>query len=65
MGERAIPNWALLSLNDLLEDNKFSIEKIENNIISYRGESSNKPITKINLPIVEDERLVGMVYKQK
>ncbi len=61
VGERAIPNWALLSLNDLLEDNKFSIEEIENNITSYRGESSNKPITKINLPIVEDERLVRIV----
>lgn len=61
VGLRAIPNWALLDLNDLLSSKKFSIQEIEKNIIAYRGESSKKLITKLNLPIVEDERLIRIV----
>jgi len=61
VGLRAIPNLALLKLNNSLEDKKFSIEEIEGNIIAYRGESSKNPITKPNLPIIEDERLIRIV----
>ena len=59
--ERALPNWALLHLNNLLKNKKFSIQKIEKNIVAYRGESSKKPITKPKLPIIEDERLIRIV----
>ncbi len=61
LGLRTIPNWALLELNNLLKNKKFSIQEIEENIVAYRGESSKKPITKPKLPIVEDERLIRIV----
>lgn len=61
LGKRAIPNWALLRLNNLLKNKKFSIQEIEKNVIAYKGESSNKLITKPKLPIVEDERLIRIV----
>lgn len=61
VGKRAMPNWALLDLNNLLKNKGFSIKEIEGNIVAYRGESSKKPIIKPKLPIVEDKRLIRIV----
>lgn len=61
VGKRAFPNWALLKLNNLLKDKKFSIEELEKNIVAYKGESSKRLILKPKLPIIEDERLVRIV----
>lgn len=61
LGLRAIPNWALLELNNLLKNNKFSIQEIEKNIVAYRGESSKQPITKPKLPVIEDKRLFRII----
>lgn len=60
-GMRALPNWALLQLNNLLCNNKFDIREIENNVTAYKGESSNNLIMQPKLPLVEDDRLVRIV----
>lgn len=61
VGIRFIPLWALLSLNGLLGKDKFSIDELEKNIISYRSKYSRKIILNPKLPITEDKRLIRVV----
>jgi hypothetical protein len=56
-----IPLWVILKFSKILEKKgfkEFSLRNIEKNIIAYKTWSSSSVITKPNLPLIEDERLV-------
>lgn len=54
-----IPLWFILKLSKLFPE--FTTDEIEKNIIAYKGPSSSAIITKPNLPLKEDKRLMRIL----
>ena len=55
-----IPLWFIVKIFKLFPE-KFSIKKIEEKVIGYKGPSSSSIIWKPNLPLVEDGRLLKIL----
>jgi len=59
--EQAMPLRAIVQIYNIVDSQKFSVNKIQNAVIKYRARRGFSVI-KPNLPLVEDERLIRIFF---
>lgn len=59
--EQATPLWAIIKIHDIINSQKFSLDKIQNAVIKYRAKGGAS-VLEPNLPLIEDERLVRIFF---